>query len=99
MGDVEQPERLDVGLAEDRALPAELEEHVDDGQHALDLRQHGFGLRRTANRQMLAARLVLRLRRLAEGGHHLALDPCRTSGGAVRICSDVNVIPIMLASP
>ncbi len=30
MGDVEQAERLDVGLAEDGALPAEFKEYVDD---------------------------------------------------------------------
>ena len=63
MGDVVEPERPDIGLAEDRTLPAELEEHVYGRQHALNLRQSGLRFLFAANSQMRGLGLVI-LRRL-----------------------------------
>jgi hypothetical protein len=39
MGNVERPERFDPRLRNHRALSTEFKEHIDRGQHALDLRQ------------------------------------------------------------
>jgi hypothetical protein len=77
VGDVDQPERLDVGLAEDGALAAELEEHVDGRQYALNLGQDGGSVFFAADRQMLGMGLAALCRRRlqSEGRHHLALDP------------------------
>ena len=97
MGDVDQPERLNAGLTKDRALSTEFEQHIDRWQYTLNLGEDGSSLFFAAGRQMLALGSAVCRRGLqSERRHHFALDPAPDLRRAVRIWSELKLMPIMV---
>lgn len=97
---IDESIRFDAAGAEAFALAAEFEKYVDDGRHRADRGVNGGDLLGTAYHEMLGVRLRALALRL--NSKEPAISRCshrRTSGGALRICSGLRVIPIMRGPP
>jgi hypothetical protein len=83
------------------ALMAKFKEDIDGRQHSLNLRKHGGYFVSAAGSQPLCLLIVsFRQRALQiERDRNFALDPLQISAGAVLICSELSVIPIIVLSP